>query len=185
LLVERELSRCDNRLFAATARACTKHHELCCSGQDEAVAMGMQPLMQTDSEQLMREGIATGAATFREFLEAANWDLGDVHRTFCHQVGTAHRKLMLESLQLDPNRDFATLEWLGNTGSVALPLTMALGLEREVVSAGEHVGMLGIGSGINCIMLAIDWRKSCVGSDSRNPSREGVSRPRPRREALA
>jgi 3-oxoacyl-[acyl-carrier-protein] synthase-3 len=76
----------------------------------------------------MREGIATGVATFQQFLAEADWNHDDVHRTFCHQVGTAHRKLLLESLGLDPNRDFTTLEWLGNTGSVALPLTMAIGL---------------------------------------------------------
>jgi 3-oxoacyl-[acyl-carrier-protein] synthase III len=125
----------------------------------------MQPLMETDSEALMREGIATGVSTFQHFLSETGWTHDDLSKTFCHQVGAAHRKMMLESLGLDPLRDFATLEWLGNTGSVALPVTMAIGLERGQVSKGDHVGMLGIGSGINCLMLAVDWRKSLVCSD--------------------
>ena len=43
---------------AAWPRANTEFHDLCHSGADEAVASGMQPLMHTDSEQLMHEGIA-------------------------------------------------------------------------------------------------------------------------------
>ena len=82
--------------------------------------------MQTDSETLMRQGIAAGVQTFERFLATAGWEPDDINRTVCHQVGAAHRKLMLESLELNPQNDFATLETLGNTGSAALPITMAL-----------------------------------------------------------
>jgi 3-oxoacyl-[acyl-carrier-protein] synthase-3 len=162
LLTDRELSQTDNRLIAATIRTDTRHHALCHSGRDEAVGSGMQPLMQTDSERLMQEGIATGVETFRDFLAETGWTGESLHKTFLHQVGATHRKLMLESLGLDPQRDFSTLEWLGNTGSVALPITMACGLESGFVKTGDHVGMLGIGSGINCLMLAAKWRHSLV-----------------------
>jgi 3-oxoacyl-[acyl-carrier-protein] synthase-3 len=114
--------------------------------------------MQTDSEALMRQGIAAGAQTFERFLAAAGWDADDIDRTFCHQVGVAHRKLMFESLGLNPKIDFATLETLGNTGSAALPITMALGIEDGRLRAGDRVAMLGIGSGINCLMLAVEWQ---------------------------
>ena len=61
-----------------------------------------------------------------------------------------------ESLALDPLCDFATFETLGNTGSAALPLTMALGIERGHLRPREHAALLGIGSGINTLMLAVD-----------------------------
>jgi len=163
LLVDAELSRTGNRLLAATARANTQYHALCQSGRDEAVGGGMQPLMTTDSEALMREGIATGVATFAPFLMESGWRREEINRIVCHQVGSAHRKLMLESLELDLQRDFATLDWLGNTGSVALPITMAIGCQRGVVQADDRVALLGIGSGINCLMLATQWRTSRVG----------------------
>ncbi|MGE0758615.1 MAG: 3-oxoacyl-ACP synthase III [Pirellulaceae bacterium] len=162
LLTDRELSQTDNRLVSAAVRARTCHHELCHSGQDEAMGSGMQPLMSTDSERLMQEGIATGVATFEQFREASNWTVDDIQRTFCHQVGSAHRKLMLESLGLSLQRDFTTLEWLGNTGSVALPTTMAIGLHTGAVKSKDHVAMLGIGSGINCIMLGVRWHRTLV-----------------------
>jgi 3-oxoacyl-[acyl-carrier-protein] synthase-3 len=162
VLTDRELSRTDNRLVAVTARTNTDFHDLCHSDRDEAVGTGMQPLMQTDSERLMHEGIATGAETFEKFLDHVQWDRQDLQKTFCHQVGSAHRKLMLESLGLEQANDFTTLEWLGNTGSVALPMTMAIGLERGFVNKGERLGLLGIGSGINCLMAAVHWQRSLV-----------------------
>jgi 3-oxoacyl-[acyl-carrier-protein] synthase-3 len=164
LLTDRELSRTGNRLQSAAVRANTDFHQLCHSGRDEAIGSGMRPLMETDSEQLMREGIATGVETFREFLGAANWEAAGIGRTFCHQVGAMQRKLMLESLGLLAERDFATFPWLGNTGSVALPVTMAIGLQGGHVRAGDRIAMLGIGSGINCVMLAVQWRATLVGS---------------------
>ena len=162
LLADRRISRSGNRVIGAVARANTVHHALCHSGRDEAVAGGMRPLMQTDSEALMREGIATGAETFRHFLDEMGWRREDLNKTFCHQVGSTHRKLMFEALGLDTAIDFPTVEVLGNTGSVALPISMALGIEAGCLEPGDRVGMLGIGSGINCLMVGVEW-----GDDSR------------------
>ena len=58
-----------------------------------------------------------------------------------------------------------TLEWLGNTGSVALPITMAVGIERGFVTQGDNIGMLGIGSGINSVMLATQGNQAQVGTE--------------------
>jgi 3-oxoacyl-[acyl-carrier-protein] synthase-3 len=65
---------------------------------------------------------------------------------------------MLASLERDAEMDFATLGWLGNTGSVALPITAAIAAEQGHFVTGDHVGLLGIGSGINCVMLGLDWQ---------------------------
>ncbi|NND97898.1 MAG: 3-oxoacyl-ACP synthase III, partial [Pirellulaceae bacterium] len=60
LLVHRSLSKVGSPIHAAIAEARTEFHDLCRSDDDTAGA-GMQPLMDTDSEKLMAEGIATGA----------------------------------------------------------------------------------------------------------------------------
>lgn len=161
LLTHKDISQTGNRLTAAAWRAHTQHHKLCHSGEDEA-GSGMSPLMNTDSETLMREGIATGVATFDKFLAESGWSRDDISKTFCHQVGTGHRKLMLDSLGLKDHTDFTTLEWLGNTGSAALPITMARGLEAGFAGEGDRLALLGIGSGINCLMLAVEWQKTLV-----------------------
>jgi 3-oxoacyl-[acyl-carrier-protein] synthase-3 len=162
VLTHRDLSRSDNRLLGGVVRAHTNHHQLCHSGKDEAVATGMQPLMETASEELMQEGIATGEETFRSLLAELEWERPNVDRSICHQVGGTHRKLMLEALGLLLERDFTTFPWLGNTGSVALPITLAIAAEQEFITADQNVALLGIGSGINCVMLGVHWQKSRV-----------------------
>jgi 3-oxoacyl-[acyl-carrier-protein] synthase-3 len=46
---------------------------------------------------------------------------------------------------------------LGNIGTVSLPLTAALADERGFLEKGDKVGFLGIGSGLNCLMLGWEW----------------------------
>jgi 3-oxoacyl-[acyl-carrier-protein] synthase III len=166
VLCDEELSQTGNRLTTAAAFCDTSQHDLCQSH-------GLKAVMQTDSEELMRQGIAAGVQTFDRFLAAAGWEPDDIDRSFCHQVGAAHRKLMLESLGLKPQNDFATLETLGNTGSAALPITMAMGIEQGKLRANDHVAMLGIGSGINCLMLAVEWQKSAA-AITRNEQQEAA-----------
>lgn len=155
VLCDAELSGTGNRLIGAATHCQTQHHALCQSD-------GLAEFMHTDSEALMREGIATGRATFEKLLDATGLNRNDIDRTFCHQVGVAHRKLLFEALELDPAIDYATLEVLGNTGSVALPVTMARGLEARPAQAGDRLVLLGIGSGINCVMLACEWQATRI-----------------------
>lgn len=158
LLAHKDLSRTGARLLAGAVRAHTQHHDLCHSGRDEAAGDGMRPLMETDSERLLEEGVATGVATYERFLAAAGWQASQIDKSICHQVGVAHRRRMLEAFSLTAERDYTTFEWLGNTGAAALPVTLALAAEKDFLKPADRVALLGIGSGINCIMLAVDWR---------------------------
>jgi 3-oxoacyl-[acyl-carrier-protein] synthase-3 len=168
VLCDEELSRTGNRLTGAAVYCDTSQHELCRS-------RGLETMMDTDSETLMRQGIATGVETFRRFLGIVGWEPEEINRTFCHQVGAAHRKLMLESLGLDLAKDFATLETLGNTGAAALPVTLAMGIDAGLLQAGDQVALLGIGSGINCQMLAVEWQKAIADSSFQSAIRKPKS----------
>ena len=122
----------------------------------------MQPLMDTDSEELMVQGIATGVAAFEQLLTESELQRTQIDRTICHQVGVRHRAAMLESMGLPIDRDSATFDQLGNTGSVALPLTLAAAASRGELKTGDQVAMLGIGSGINSVMMSATWGETAV-----------------------
>jgi 3-oxoacyl-[acyl-carrier-protein] synthase III len=142
-----------HRLLGGVARAATAHSELCQGDTHGADALAMQ----TDSEALLVAGLALAQETWREFSAVTGWDAGTADRFICHQVGRTHRRKLYEALGLDLAKDFSTFETLGNTGSVALPATLALALEAGAVREGSKVGLLGIGSGLNCLMLALEW----------------------------
>jgi 3-oxoacyl-[acyl-carrier-protein] synthase-3 len=120
--------------------------------------------METDSEQLLEAGVSVGARTFEQLC-----GLGYVRDAFdatvCHQVGGTHRKAMLHALELPAERDFTTFRWLGNTGSVALPTALALGLKSEFIEPSSRVALLGIGSGINSVMMSTTWKKLVVAGE--------------------
>lgn len=161
LIAHQNLCPDGSRLLAATAIANTQHYDLCHS-DDDAGGASMQPLMSTDSERLMAEGIATGVENFESLLTEMGWDRDAIDRTVCHQVGHRHRTEMLTAMGLSPDRDTLTVDKLGNTGSVALPITLATGIDRGEISAGHRVAALGIGSGINSVMLALEIGKTPV-----------------------
>lgn len=177
LLVDRRISQTDNRLLSCVARAECEHHTLCQSDTDQAGA-AMQPLMQTDSEQLLHAGVAVGVRTFEQLL-ATGTSRDDLNATVCHQVGAAHRKLMLDSLELPEARDFTTFHWLGNTGSVALPTALAMGLASEQIQPLSRVALLGIGSGINSVMMSTHWQHPLVAGELDANARQhlGMSAP--------
>ncbi len=140
-------------LRGGACRANTAHNDLCQGGQNAEQGT----LMSTDSEQLLEKGIETAAACWQSFRASLGWEKQDIDRFFCHQVGKAHAQMLFETLGLDPARNFETLPTLGNVGSVSAPITMALGIEQGALVPGQRAAILGIGSGINALMLGVDW----------------------------
>lgn len=161
VVVHESLSRTGNRLLGGVARCGTQHSDLC-RGDHAHVGDRRGMLMQTDAEQLLEAGVEVAQQAFREFLAETQWSMDHIQHTFCHQVGVAHRRRMLDALGLDPGLDFTTVDYLGNTGSAALPVTMARALEAQAVPPHRNVAMLGIGSGINTLMLGARWQESRV-----------------------
>ena len=150
---DRKLKDTGHRLVAGACRANTRHNDLCQGGQNAEQGT----LMSTDSELLLTEGVETARMCWQGFLRESGWQKDSIDRFFCHQVGRAHAQQLFATLELDPARNFETLPVLGNVGSVSSPITMAMGIEKRKLKAGQRGAILGIGSGINSLMLGIDW----------------------------
>ena len=159
LLTNERLTRTGNRLLGGVIQANSVGAALCRSAVDvSAGGRGEGQFMQTDSETLLHEGVATAERAFERFLPEVGWTRESIDRTFCHQVGKAHQQLLFERLMLDRTKNFTTFSLLGNTGSVALPTAAAVGLDAGVARPNEKIALLGIGSGINVVMLALDLK---------------------------
>lgn len=161
LLTHERISKSGHRLLGGVMRTATEHNDLCHGGMEQGRVGGdLGPLMETDSEALMQEGVKLAAATWRDTRELLGWNNASVQRVFTHQVGVAHRKLVFSTLELDPALDFPTVEFLGNTGSAALPvgLSLAAGASHDSpLRKGDYVALLGIGSGLVCANLGVKW----------------------------
>ncbi len=141
------------RILGGVCRAATEHSELCQGNTAEAGGLAMQ----TDSEKMLEAGVALAKDTWREFGEATGWNRDSISRAICHQVGSAHRRLLFQTLGIDVAKDFSTFETLGNMGSVSLPATLSAAVDAGAIRDGDRVALMGIGSGLNCLMLALEW----------------------------
>jgi 3-oxoacyl-[acyl-carrier-protein] synthase-3 len=113
--------------------------------------------MVTDSVAVLRDGIELGRQTWADLhAELPDWQ-GSVDRVVGHQVGGPHREAMLRAFRLGPDQDFSIFEHLGNMGSAALPSAVGLAQDRGFLQPGRKVALLGIGSGLNCLMLGVRW----------------------------
>jgi 3-oxoacyl-[acyl-carrier-protein] synthase-3 len=126
-------------------------------GIDLGVRHVMIPFMETHAGEVLKYGVELGHRTWAAFLSKFGWRPDHLDKVICHQVGAGHRDTVLKALGIPPEKDFSTFPFLGNIGTVSLPLTAALAEEREFLQPGDRVGWLGIGSGLNCLMLGIEW----------------------------
>jgi 3-oxoacyl-[acyl-carrier-protein] synthase III len=117
----------------------------------------MIPFMETHAGEVLKYGVDLGLRTWNKFLSKIGWGTDQLDKIICHQVGAGHRDAVLKALGIPREKEFSTFEFLGNMGTVSLPLTAALAEEREFLQPGDRVGFLGIGSGLNCLMLGLEW----------------------------
>ncbi len=157
LMTDHTLTEQGHRLKGAVVRNAVEHHGLCRWGPDTGIPASFPVVMETDSVGVLRHGVALGILTYRAFKNALHLSDEKPDKVICHQVGSAHQKTILESLGISPEKDFTTYRFLGNIGTVSLPITAAIADEREFLSQNDFVGFFGIGSGLNCLMLGVDW----------------------------
>ncbi len=156
VLCDRRLSRTGHRLLGGAVLSDTSGHRLCAGGVPSDVPGDHRPRMETDSEALLHAGIALAQRTWEKARRVLGWTSQDVDRVFTHQVGKQHRSLLMERLLLDPALDYPTVEEFGNTGAVALPMALSLGLQHAPPPCGAKLALLGIGSGLSSIMLGVE-----------------------------
>lgn len=145
------------KLLGGVFRSALEHHALCTWGPDTGIPSNSLQVMNTDSVGVLQNGVTLGIQTFAAFKREMQLREGQPDKIVCHQVGATHQDTLLRSIGIGKNKDFTTFRYLGNIGTVSLPITAALAAERGFFEPGDMVGMLGIGSGLNCMMLALKW----------------------------
>jgi len=157
VLTHAQMSDTGHRLIAGAALTAPEFHRICRWGPAQGLLGETANVMDTDASAVLEHGVALGERTWSRLLEATGWSTPNVDRVICHQVGSGHRREVLAALGIEEGRDFSTVETLGNMGTVSLPVTAAMAAEAGFLRAGDRVAFLGIGSGLNCLMLGVQW----------------------------
>ena len=146
-----------HRVLGAVSETAPEFHELCQWGMKPEADGHFEQFMFTDAVAVLKNGTALGAKTWAEFCKCMSWTPETVDRVICHQVGSMHQDAFLKFTSIPRAKDFSTFRYLGNMGTAALPVTAAIADERGVLKSGQRVAFLGIGSGLTCLMMGVEW----------------------------
>ena len=158
VMTHSSISKTGHKLLGGVVRNASEHNGLCRVDTDTCFYDPRSfPSLYTDSEGILINGVRLGMETWECFLREMGWKADDVDKIFTHQVSAVHQSLFFETLKLDKSKGFSTVEYLGNTGSVSLPVSVALGSENGYLKPGDKTAMMAAGSGLNCIVLGLEW----------------------------
>ncbi|MCM2254898.1 MAG: 3-oxoacyl-ACP synthase III [Vicinamibacteria bacterium] len=149
VLCRADRSRTTHRVNGSVTLADTAQSRLC---------TGTAERMVTDSTRLLKAGVSLAQKTWQVAAEQlVSWSPAGIRRFVCHQVGESHMRAMCDALRIDFNKCFLSYPTHGNVGPAAVPLTLALAAEAGELKSGDHVALMGIGSGLNVTMMSVTW----------------------------
>lgn len=153
ILVSGENSKATPHLLVGGAGLTDSEAHTLCQGDGDPNAL----MMETDSEALLKRGIQLSKESIHDMLEALDWKRDDLNYVVGHQVGSAHEEQTFKAMEIDHIDKVSTFDFLGNTGSAALPATLTHLAHTKQPKPGEKIGLLGIGSGLNTMMMGLEW----------------------------
>jgi 3-oxoacyl-[acyl-carrier-protein] synthase-3 len=160
VLVHESISKSKHYLLGGKCLTSSKFNHLCSGGlqgDDSGVSDKTNLLMKTDSETLLNAGCDLAKKTWEETKNILSVHNEDVKHFICHQVSRAHQNLLFKTLNIPTSKDYPTFPFLGNMGSVSLPTSLSMASRENKFQKNDLIALLGIGSGINCMMLGVKW----------------------------
>jgi 3-oxoacyl-[acyl-carrier-protein] synthase-3 len=149
VLTNAKLSKTTHRVNGSVTLADTSQNRLC---------LGTGDWMVTQSTRLLKAGILLALKTWSVAAsQLPRWSTSHISQFICHQVGKPHMSALCEALGIDVEKCFLTFPNHGNVGPAAVPLTLAMADEAGRIRAGDHVALMGIGSGLNVTMMSVTW----------------------------
>ncbi len=145
-------------LKGGAVKQANQFHDMCrWTFEDPGMPTNSRVCMRTDAHGVLENGLTLAKETFELFKKELNLPPDKPDKFICHQVGSTHQQLFHKAIGIDKEKDYSTFPFLGNIGTVSLPITAAIADERGFLQPGDYVGFLGIGSGLNCLMMGVEW----------------------------
>jgi len=148
VLCRKDLSSYQHLFNGAASRSATEYNHLCLANDQE---------MRADALGLLHHGVDCAVQTWPYAVEQMGWGPDSVDEVVFHQVGMTHFVQTFTRLGLSLDKALVTFPFLGNTGPVSVPVTLAIGEAQGRITAGKEVALFGVGSGLGSIVLGVSW----------------------------
>jgi 3-oxoacyl-[acyl-carrier-protein] synthase-3 len=137
-----------HRYVGSVSLAATEHNHLC---------RGQLDGMVTDGTKLLVAGVELAQKTFARARDVLGWSPEALSEVVIHQVSAMHTEKLAGALGIDLAKIHAIYPEHGNVGPASVPMVLAKAEQAGRLSRGKRVGLMGIGSGLNCAMAEIVW----------------------------
>lgn len=149
IVCRRDLATTGHTVNGAVTGAATRHSRLC---------LGQRTYMTADATQVMIHGVELAKKTWDLASGSlANWSDEEIDAYIPHQVSQRNMDVLNEKLGLTPEKHHLNFPTLGNIGPAAVPITLFQADQTGRIRPGNHVALMGIGSGLNCSMMSVTW----------------------------
>lgn len=136
------------RVVGSVTRAATEYNDLC---------RGQREWMETDAAMLLVRGLELGEVTFEAAKTHLGWTPSQLDHVAAHQVSAVHMARVAERFGIDGKRFHKIYPGYGNVGPASIPIALSCLVDEGKVRRGQRVGLMGIGSGLNCSMMELMW----------------------------
>jgi 3-oxoacyl-[acyl-carrier-protein] synthase-3 len=149
LIAHEDVATKGHLVKGAVSRADTRYNRIC---------LGQMNQMKSDPQTMLKAGVELCIETWNVAAEEIeNWHPDKIDIIAPHQVSIKHTQTMCDSVGLDMNKVFLTIQNTGNIGPAGVPVAVKMAEEQGRLTKGDHLALLGVGSGLNCMMMSIDW----------------------------
>lgn len=149
LICHKDYTKSGHIINGTVSMADTRYNRLC---------VGQKLYGRSDPKALLDAGVALAKRAWAYTqTKLANWQDQFIQCYAPHQVSKPHMDAIIKALNITPEKVFLNFPYLGNIGPAALPITLSMAAEASRIHAGDHVALLGIGSGINCSAMSVTW----------------------------
>jgi 3-oxoacyl-[acyl-carrier-protein] synthase III len=148
VLTRRELAPEGHRFAGAVTLAATEHNHLC---------RGQVDWMRTDTTGLLSAGLGLASRTWSRAEDELGWTVEALDHVVMHQVSKVHTEHLARALGIALERVPVIYPEHGNVGPASVPMTLARAVEDGRIRRGDRIGLMGIGSGLNCAMAEVVW----------------------------
>lgn len=149
-----------HKYLGGVSRSASEFADLCVGNADFCFFMEegeLNPLMETDSPNLMGNAAIVGAQVWKEFQDSFGWNNESYDVLVSHQVGRQQGERFYNAVGIDSNKEFCIYNKYGNQVSAALPTALILAAEQGVIKEGHTALLTAYGSGLNTIFSAVKW----------------------------
>ena len=144
-----ELIKNPHPLQSITTLSATAHHHYCIGYPDRGVI--------SDPAAFMSASVPLITSTWEKACKKTENAIKKVDVITMHEVTNRHAALYCESCKLDPEKVLFVFPTHGNVGPISFLIALYQGIEQNTVKKGSHVGMITVGSGLNCYVANMIW----------------------------